>query len=242
MRTVRSDSGDRKGFKGQSYESIRESVTSYNDSFTNYWEFLAPRLEEAHRILHETGTLYLHLDFREVHYAKVMLDGLFGRDNFVNEIIWAYDYGARSTKKWPAKHDNILVYSKSPNYFFNSEEVDREPYMAPGLVTPEKAERGKLPTDVWWHTIVSPTGKEKTGYATQKPEGILRRIITASSRPGDLVVDFFAGSGTTGAVAKKLGRHFLLVDQNPDAFEVIKKRLEAIFSEHKTIFEKILKG
>ncbi|CAB4544041.1 MAG: site-specific DNA-methyltransferase [Actinobacteria bacterium] len=242
MRTVRSDSGDRKGFKGQSYESIRESVTSYNDSFTNYWEFLAPRLEEAHRILHETGTLYLHLDFREVHYAKVMLDGLFGRDNFVNEIIWAYDYGARSTKKWPAKHDNILVYSKSPNYFFNSEEVDREPYMAPGLVTQEKAERGKLPTDVWWHTIVSPTGKEKTGYATQKPEGILRRIITASSRPGDLVVDFFAGSGTTGAVAKKLGRHFLLVDQNPDAFEVIKKRLEAISSEHKTIFEKILKG
>ena len=242
IRTVRSDSGDRKGFKGQSYESIRESVTSYNDSFTNYWEFLAPRLEEAHRILHETGTLYLHLDFREVHYAKVMLDGLFGRDNFVNEIIWAYDYGARSTKKWPAKHDNILVYSKSPNYFFNSEEVDREPYMAPGLVTPEKAERGKLPTDVWWHTIVSPTGKEKTGYATQKPEGILRRIITASSRPGDLVVDFFAGSGTTGAVAKKLGRHFLLVDQNPDAFEVIKKRLEAISSEHKTIFEKILKG
>lgn len=242
IRTVRSDIGDRKGFKGQSYESIRESVTSYNDSFTNYWEFLAPRLEEAHRILHETGTLYLHLDFREVHYAKVMLDGLFGRDNFVNEIIWAYDYGARSTKKWPAKHDNILVYSKSPNYFFNSEEVDREPYMAPGLVTPEKAERGKLPTDVWWHTIVSPTGKEKTGYATQKPEGILRRIITASSRPGDLVVDFFAGSGTTGAVAKKLGRHFLLVDQNPDAFEVIKKRLEAISSEHKTIFEKILKG
>ena len=242
IRTVRSDIGDRKGFKGQSYESIRESVTSYNDSFTNYWEFLAPRLEEAHRILHETGTLYLHLDFREVHYAKVMLDGLFGRDNFVNEIIWAYDYGARSTKKWPAKHDNILVYSKSPNYFFNSEEVDREPYMAPGLVTQEKAERGKLPTDVWWHTIVSPTGKEKTGYATQKPEGILRRIITASSRPGDLVVDFFAGSGTTGAVAKKLGRHFLLVDQNPDAFEVIKKRLEAISSEHKTIFEKILKG
>jgi site-specific DNA-methyltransferase (adenine-specific) len=242
IRTFRSDSGDRKGFKGQSYESIRESVTSYNDSFTNYWEFLAPRLEEAHRILHETGTLYLHLDFREVHYAKVMLDGLFGRHNFVNEIIWAYDYGARSTKKWPAKHDNILVYSKSPNYFFNSEDVDREPYMAPGLVTPEKAERGKLPTDVWWHTIVSPTGKEKTGYATQKPEGILRRIITASSRPGDLVVDFFAGSGTTGAVAKKLGRHFLLVDQNPDAFGVIKKRLEAISSEHKTIFEKIVKG
>jgi site-specific DNA-methyltransferase (adenine-specific) len=236
IKTVRSDSGARKGFKGQSYESIRESVTSYNDSFTNYWEFLSPRLEEAWRILNDTGTLYLHLDYREVHYAKVMLDGLFGRDNFLNEIIWAYDYGARSTKKWPAKHDNILVYSKSSNYFFNSEEVDREPYMAPGLVTPEKAEKGKLPTDVWWHTIVSPTGKEKTGYVTQKPEGILRRIVMASSRPGDLVVDFFAGSGTTGAVAKKLGRRFILVDENPDAVNVMKSRLDAIFSERETEF------
>jgi site-specific DNA-methyltransferase (adenine-specific) len=236
IKTVRSDSGARKGFKGQSYESIRESVTSYNDSFTNYWEFLSPRLEEAWRILNDTGTLYLHLDYREVHYAKVMLDGLFGRDNFLNEIIWAYDYGARSTKKWPAKHDNILVYSKSSNYFFNSEEVDREPYMAPGLVTPEKAEKGKLPTDVWWHTIVSPTGKEKTGYVTQKPEGILRRIVMASSRPGDLVVDFFAGSGTTGAVAKKLGRRFILIDENPDAVNVMKSRLDAIFSERETEF------
>lgn len=236
IKTVRSENGARKGFKGQSYESIRESVTSYRDSFTNYWEFLSPRLEEAWRILSDTGTLYLHLDYREVHYAKVMLDGLFGRENFINEIIWAYDYGARSTKKWPAKHDNILVYTKSSNYFFNSEEVDREPYMAPGLVTPEKAEKGKLPTDVWWHTIVSPTGKEKTGYATQKPEGILRRIVMASSRPGDLVVDFFAGSGTTGAVAKKLGRRFILVDENPDAVNVMKRRLDVIVSERETEF------
>lgn len=236
IKTVRSESGGRKGFKGKSYESIRESVTSYNDTFTNYWGFLSPRLEEAWRILNDTGTLYLHLDYREVHYAKVMLDGLFGRDNFLNEIIWAYDYGARSTKKWPAKHDNILVYSKSSNYFFNSEEVDREPYMAPGLVTPEKAEKGKLPTDVWWHTIVSPTGKEKTGYVTQKPEGILRRIVMASSRPGDLVVDFFAGSGTTGAVAKKLGRRFVLVDENPDAVNVMKRRLDAIVSDRETEF------
>jgi site-specific DNA-methyltransferase (adenine-specific) len=234
IRTVRSETGERKGFKGQSYESIRESVTSYKDSFTDYWGFLSPRLEEAWRILHDSGTLYLHLDYREVHYAKVMLDGLFGKDNFLNEIIWAYDYGARSTKRWPAKHDNILVYSKSPGYYFNSKEVDREPYMAPGLVTPEKAERGKLPTDVWWHTIVSPTGKEKTGYATQKPEGILRRIIMASSQSGDLVVDFFAGSGTTGAVAKKLQRRFVLVDENPEAIKIIKKRLDAITSERET--------
>lgn len=236
IKTVRSETGTRKGFKGDSYESIRESATSYNDSFADYWGFLAPRLEEAYRILSDSGTLYLHLDYREVHYAKVFLDGLFGRDAFLNEIIWAYDYGARSTKKWPAKHDNILVYAKSPNYFFNSEEVDREPYMAPGLVTAEKAERGKLPTDVWWHTIVSPTGKEKTGYATQKPEGIIRRVLTASSRPGDLVVDFFAGSGTTGAVAKKLGRRFVLVDENPEAFEVMRKRITAISSERQTVF------
>jgi len=236
IKTVKSDSGDRIGFKGASYETIRESATSYNDSFKDYWGFLAPRLEEAHRILSEDGTLYLHLDYREVHYAKVFLDGIFGRENFINEIIWAYDYGARSTKRWPTKHDNILVYSKSPNYFFDSSEVDREPYMAPGLVTAEKAERGKLPTDVWWHTIVSPTGKEKTGYATQKPEGILRRMITASSRPGDLVVDFFAGSGTTGSVAKKLGRRFILVDENPEAFEVMRKRLDAITSERETRF------
>lgn len=237
IKTVRSETGTRKGFKGDSYESIRQSSTSYNDSFADYWEFLGPRLNEAHRVLKETGTLYLHLDFREVHYAKVWLDGIFGRENFLNEIIWAYDYGARSTKKWPAKHDNILVYTKSPAYHFNALEVDREPYMAPGLVTPEKAARGKLPTDVWWHTIVSPTGKEKTGYVTQKPEGILRRIVTASSNPGDLVLDFFAGSGTTGAVSKKLGRRFILVDENPDALAVIKKRLALIESERETQFK-----
>jgi site-specific DNA-methyltransferase (adenine-specific) len=234
IRTVRSEGGSRIGFKGATYETIREATSSYNDTFANYWEFLGPRLEEAHRILSPNGTLYLHLDYREVHYAKVVLDGIFGRDNFLNEIIWAYDYGARSKKKWPAKHDNILVYTKTPNYFFNSEEVDREPYMAPGLVTPEKAALGKLPTDVWWHTIVSPTGKEKTGYATQKPEGVIRRIITASSRPGDLVVDFFAGSGTTGAVAKKTNRKFVLVDESPEAFQVMSERLDKIRSDRKT--------
>ena len=219
------DSG-RVGFKGVRYEQVVEKVTSYDDRFADYWEFLEPRLEEAWRLLSEDGTLYLHLDFREVHYAKVLLDALFGRECFLNEIVWAYDYGARSKKKWPAKHDTILVYVKDPSsYYFNSEDVDREPYMAPGLVTPEKAARGKLPTDVWWHTIVSPTGKEKTGYATQKPLGILRRIIQASSRPGDTVLDFFAGSGTTGVAASQLGRSFVLVDQNPQAIEVMRSRL-----------------
>ena len=228
LKTVRTDTpvaGSRVGFQGKTYETVRGQVTSYNDSFTDYWGLLEPRLEEAWRLLATTGTLYLHLDYREVHYAKVLLDALFGRDCFLNEIIWAYDYGGRSKRKWPAKHDNILVYVKDPKrYYFDSESVDREPYMAPGLVTPEKAARGKLPTDVWWHTIVSPTGKEKTGYATQKPEGILRRIVQASSRPGDWVLDFFAGSGTTGAVAGQLERRFVLIDENPEAIAVMRHR------------------
>lgn len=229
LKTVRTDApvtGSRVGFQGQTYETVRGKVTAYNDSFSDYWGFLEPRLEQAWRLLAPTGTLYLHLDYREVHYAKVLLDALFGRDCFLNEIIWAYDYGGRSKRKWPAKHDNILVYVKDQEkYYFDSESVDREPYMAPGLVTPEKAARGKLPTDVWWHTIVSPTGKEKTGYATQKPEGILRRIVQASSRPGDWVLDFFAGSGTTGAVAGTLERRFVLIDENPEAIEIMRRRL-----------------
>jgi len=228
LTTVRNSEGTRQGFKGNHYDTIKGLLYSYDDAFADYWEFLEPRLEEAWRLLHDEGTLYLHLDYREVHYAKVVLDALFGRECFLNEIIWAYDYGARATKKWPAKHDTILVYVKNPaGYYFNNEEVDREPYMAPGLVTPEKVARGKLPTDVWWHTIVSPTGKEKTGYATQKPEGILRRIIQASSKRDDWVLDFFAGSGTTGSVAAKLERRFLLVEQNPAAIEVMRSRLPA---------------
>lgn len=226
LKTVRSKTGPRLGFQGQSYETIRGLTTSYDDEFADYWAFLEPRLEQAWRLLANTGTLYLHLDYREVHYAKVLLDALFGRDCFLNEIIWAYDYGARTKKKWPSKHDTILVYVKNPStYYFNTDEVDREPYMAPGLVTPEKAARGKLPTDVWWHTIVSPTGKEKTGYPTQKPLGILSRIVAASSRPGDWVLDFFAGSGTTGAAAAKLGRRYVLVDANEAAIDVMRPRL-----------------
>nr|WP_216607056.1 DNA methyltransferase [Arthrobacter sp. 260] len=218
--------GDRVGFKGHSYSTVKGMLASYDDAFEDYWEFLAPRLAEAWRLLTDDGTLYVHLDYREVHYVKVMLDALFGRESFLNEIIWAYDYGARAKSRWPAKHDNILVYVKDPaNYYFDSSGVDREPYMAPGLVTPEKAALGKLPTDVWWHTIVSPTGREKTGYPTQKPEGLLRRAVTASSREGDWVLDFFAGSGTLGAVAAKLGRRFVCVDQNPQAIEVMSSRL-----------------
>lgn len=224
--TKRTETGGRVGFKGRRYETIRETVLSYDDEFADYWAFLEPRLEEAWRLLNNTGTLYLHLDYREAHYAKVLLDALFGRDCFLNEIIWAYDYGGKAKNRWPSKHDTILVYVKNPDdYYFDSTAVDREPYMAPGLVTPEKAAKGKLPTDVWWHTIVSPTGKEKTGYPTQKPLGILRRIIQASSAEGDMVLDFFAGSGTTGAAAAELKRRFILIDQDPGSIAVISERL-----------------
>ncbi len=228
-KTTRTETGNRIGFKGQRYEIVKETILSYDDEFKDYWGFLEPRLEQAWRLLNETGTLYLHLDYREAHYAKVLLDALFGRECFINEIIWAYDYGGKAKSRWPAKHDTILVYVKNPDkYYFNNESVDREPYMAPGLVTPEKVAKGKLPTDVWWHTIVSPTGKEKTGYPTQKPLGILRRVIQASSKENDLVLDFFAGSGTTGAAAAELGRNFVLIDQNPESIAVIKTRFSAL--------------
>jgi site-specific DNA-methyltransferase (adenine-specific) len=230
--SVSSETGN-LGFQGKRYEQVVKSVLSYDDDFADYWAFLEPRLIEAYRLLNETGTIYLHLDYREAHYAKVLMDALFGRECFLNEIIWAYDYGGKSKSRWPAKHDTILVYVKNPaKYFFDSAAVDREPYMAPGLVTPEKVARGKLPTDVWWHTIVSPTGKEKTGYPTQKPLGILRRIISASSRPGDRVLDFFAGSGTTAQAAFELQREFVVVDQNPESIEVITNRLNALGVEY----------
>lgn len=227
--TIRDPDGDRAGFGGERYRTVVRSLYGYDDRFEDYWAFLEPRLAEAWRLLDARGTLYLHLDYREAHYAKVALDALFGRDCFLNELIWAYDYGGKTNRRWPAKHDTILVYVKDPNaYYFDNAEVDREPYMAPGLVTPEKVARGKLPTDVWWHTIVATGGAERTGYPTQKPEGILRRIISASSAPGDAVLDLFAGSGTTGAVARALGRRFLLVDENPDAVAVMQRRLPGV--------------
>ena len=226
---VESTEGTHIGYQGKSYASTVEGVMRYADTFSDYLSFLRPRLEEAHRLLTEDGTLYVHLDWREVHYVKVMMDEIFGRDNFLNEIIWAYDYGAKSKKKWPTKHDTILVYVKNAkSYYYSSEDVDREPYMAPGLVTEEKRERGKLPTDVWWHTIVATNGKEKTGYPTQKPVGVLKRIVTASSKPGDTVLDFFAGSGTTGAAALELDRNFVLVDSHLESIEVMKKRFSGV--------------
>jgi DNA modification methylase len=225
MRTERSEDGDRVGFKGQRYRTIRLGARSFADAYDDYLAFLEPRIEQAHRVLKQTGTFYLHLDFREVHYCRVLTDAIFGRDCFLNEIIWAYDYGARTKRRWPPKHDNILMYVKDPKtYIFNVDDIDRIPYMAPGLVGADKAAKGKLPTDTWWHTIVSPTGKEKLGYPTQKPLGLLKRMVLASSPPGGLVLDFFAGSGTAGAAALETGRQFLLVDDNPEAIEVMRRR------------------
>jgi site-specific DNA-methyltransferase (adenine-specific) len=228
LHTVPDEDGDRTGFMGRRYKTRLLAESSYVDEFDDYLAFLEPRLREARRLLAASGTFYFHTDYREAHYCKLLLDEIFGRECFLNEIIWAYDYGARSKRRWPAKHDTILVYVKDPTgYHYDAEAVDREPYMAPGLVTPEKAARGKLPTDVWWHTIVPTGGREKTGYPTQKPEGIIRRMIQASTRPGDWCLDFFAGSGTLGAVAAKLDRRYVLVDSNPEAVRVMCKRLEA---------------
>lgn len=234
IKTVRDDAGDRTGFAGHRYRTEVVSHSSYDDQFEDYTGFLVPRLVEARRLLKGTGSLMVHLDYREVHYVKVALDGIFGRSSFINEIIWAYDYGARATKRWSPKHDNILWYAKDPkNYCYEYDAIDRIPYMAPGLVGPEKAARGKTPTDTWWHTIVSPNGKEKTGYPTQKPLGVLKRIVAVHSRPGDRLLDFFAGSGSFGDAAIQLGRHATLVDQNPEAISVMRKR----FHGHSVTFE-----
>jgi site-specific DNA-methyltransferase (adenine-specific) len=227
LKTVRDESGDRTGFQGKRYRTIALGSKAFDDRFTDYLGFLEPRLEHAHRLLSPTGSLFVHLDYREVHYAKVLLDQIFGRECFQNEIVWAYDYGARSKKRWSAKHDNILWYVKNPkDYTFVYEEMDRIPYMAPGLVGPEKAARGKTPTDTWWHTIVSPGGRERTGYPTQKPLGVLERIVRVHSKPGDRLLDFFAGSGTFGRAAVDHGRAVVLVDSNPDAIAVMRGRLE----------------
>lgn len=222
---TRSSTGDRVGYQGRRYQTRVVGEKSYADTFGDYLAFLEPRIREARRLLKPTGSFYLHLDYREVHYAKVLCDEVFGRECFLNEIVWAYDYGARQKRKWPTKHDTILFYVRDPEqYYFNTDEVDRIPYMAPGLVGPEKAALGKLPTDTWWHTIVPTNGKEKTGYPTQKPLGILNRIVRASCPPGGRVLDFFAGSGTTGEAAGASGRSFVLVDSNPEAIRVMKRR------------------
>lgn len=226
IRTVRDERGDRTGYQGRRYRTVPLGTSAFEDSFDDYLAFLEPRLREAYRLLSPAGSFFFHIDYREVHYCKVLLDGIFGRESFLNEIVWAYDYGARSRRRWSPKHDNILFYARDPKrYTYRYEDIDRIPYLAPGLVGPEKAARGKTPTDTWWHTVVSPNGREKTGYPTQKPLAILERIVRVHSRPGDRVLDFFAGSGTTGEAALRNGRHAVLIDNNAEAIRVMKRRL-----------------
>jgi site-specific DNA-methyltransferase (adenine-specific) len=226
LRTDRHPDGTRRGFAGGAYHSSRRDVAGFDDSFDDYLGWLRPRLEQTRRVLADHGTLYLHVDPRESHYCKVMLDEIFGRECFLNEVIWAYDYGARTTSRWPAKHDVLLVYARTAGaHHFDLSDVERVPYMAPGLQTPERARRGKTPTDVWWHTIVPTNSRERTGYPTQKPLGILRRVIAASSRREDLVVDWCAGSGTTGVAASELARSYVLCDSSPDAVRIMRDRL-----------------
>jgi site-specific DNA-methyltransferase (adenine-specific) len=223
---TRDENGARGGFAGAKYSVVRIASPQYADQFDDFVSFMAPRLEEAYRILSPDGSFFLHIDYREVHYVKVLLDQIFGRESFVNELIWSYDYGGKPKNRWPAKHDNILWYAKDPdNYVFNYDAIDRIPYMAPDLVGPEKAARGKIPTDVWWMTIVPTNSKEKTGYPTQKPIKLLNRIVQVHSREGDTVLDFFAGSGTTGVAAAQAQRKFILMDSSQDAIRVMAERL-----------------
>ena len=229
LQSIRTGRGTRvrRDFAGRTYQWEVVTDLSFRDDMPlpAYLAFLRQHLAEAHRVLKETGSIYLHLDFHAVHHARLIMDEIFGADRFLNEIIWAYDYGGRPRDRWPRKHDNSLWYARGARWAFQREAIDRIPYMAPGLVGPDKAARGKVPTDVWWMTIVPTNGRERTGYPTQKPERLLQRIITASSRPGDLVLDFFAGSGTTGVAARRLQRHYLLVDINPEAVAIARDRL-----------------
>jgi site-specific DNA-methyltransferase (adenine-specific) len=227
MRSVRDDNGDQLGYGGLRYRNeMLQSALEFLDEYDDFLAFLEPRLREAHRVLSPTGAFFFHIDYREAHYCKLLLDAIFGRNCFQNEIIWAFDYGARPSRRWPAKHNTIFWYTRDPKrYTFNRAASDRIPYMSPGLVGKEKAARGKTPTDVWWHTIVSPTGKEKTGYPTQKPLGILERIIAVHTNPGDMVLDLFAGSGTAAEAAAKHGRDFIAIDRNKTAITLMQKRL-----------------
>lgn len=224
--TAAEGEGARGGFGGRRYDVTKLEGSAYDDNFDDFQAFLMPRIEASLRCLTADGSLFVHLDYREVHHVKVALDRLLGRERFMNEIIWAYDYGGRPKNRWPAKHDTILWYALNPDdYVFDFEAMDRIPYMAPGLVTKEKAERGKTPTDVWWHTIVPTNGREKTGYPTQKPLGVINRIIKVHTQPGDVVLDYFCGSGTTGESAALHGRQFVLIDQNPEAVAIAASRL-----------------
>ncbi len=229
LESIRLGAGERTraGFRGDTtaYEVVSDHAYEDDLPLDAHLAALAARIREIHRVLAPHGSLYLHVDWRTSHHVRLLLDEVFGAQRFLNEIIWAYDYGGRARDRWPRKHDTILWYARGDAWRYERDAIDRIPYLAPGLVGPEKAARGKLPTDVWWMTIVPPGSAERTGYPTQKPIRLLERIVAASSRPGELVLDPYAGSGTTGVAAARLGRRWLLVDRNPAAVEIARRRL-----------------
>jgi DNA modification methylase len=223
----------------------------YQDNWIDldeYLDFLYQRLSLMYRLLAPNGTLYLHLDWHADAYARLILDELFGAENFLNEIIWTYHGPSPIRTAFNRKHDTILSYVKGKDYTFNADAV-REPYnqntvntfkssSKAGFGKVPNLERGKVPEDWWYFPVVARLHNERTGYPTQKPNALVERIILASSNPGDLVADFFCGSGTTPYVAAKNGRKFIACDENPSAIHTARCRLldvNSVFSiEHDT--------
>ncbi len=210
----------------------------YADQWANldeYIQFLYERLALMHRLLSPTGTLYLHLDWHADAYARLLLDELFGPDRLLNEIIWAYHGPSPIRSAFNRKHDTILAYTKSETYVFNADAVriPYDPTTVKTFASSPKAgfgkipnlQRGKVPEDWWYFPVVARLHNERTGYPTQKPEALLERILLASSRPGDLVADFFCGSGTTPLVAARHGRRFLATDATFRAIHATRARL-----------------
>ena len=209
-------------------------------------EWYKPRLVEMYRVLKDTGSIYLHCDYRLVHYLKVEMDKVFGEDNFKNDIIWHYQAGTKSRLEIGKKHDNILYYTKSNNYIFNDfrlpitniklyNKIDEngDKYLINGQGKKYYLKDGRASDDVWSCYLekelqLTSGSKERVGYNTQKPKALLERIIKTSSNEGDVVVDFFCGSGTTGVVAKELSRNYILCDMNQKAVEISEKRLMQI--------------
>ena len=225
--------GDKQQLNRKS-KGVIVSKLSYDDKFEDYVDFLSRHLVHMRRILKQSGTMYLHLDWRWVHYAKVECDKIFGVRNFLNHVVWSYNFGGRGRDRWPQKHDDILVYTKScGDHLFNWDEIDRIPYAAPELQfvgrSKEEAEKriatGQVPTDVWSMSIVGTASRERVGYPSQKPLKLVKRVIRASSPHRGLVVDPFAGSGTTAVAALESGRDFLVCDRSEEAINVMKDRL-----------------
>lgn len=204
----------------------------------NYLRWLYPRLVLLKELLSERGSIYLHIDWHAGHYVKLIMDDIFGKENFRNEIVWCYRQGGRSQSNYSQKHDTIYWYSKSNSqWVFNGDSV-RVPYegtggyqtSGKGVVINGKVykpnELGKIPEDWWDIPAIPPMSMERIGYATQKPEALLERIIKGSSNEDSIVLDVFGGSGTTAAVAERLGRRWIIIDNNPEAIEIITKRIK----------------